>query len=72
MITINLLVEDDYIETFVNELPKDKVIIIEQEFLENKKMLENELENYKQNAAELLPYFDSMKELSKWLKSKEI
>ena len=72
MTRVNLLIEDDYIETFINELHKEKVIIIEKDFEKNRVLLENELLKYKQNANELVPYFDSMKELSKWLKAKEV
>ncbi len=56
----------------MSKVYKDKVKITEKEFLENKKLLERELENYRQNSSDLLPYSDSMKELSKWLKSKEV
>ena len=71
MITINLLVEEDYIETLMDELPKDKVIVIEKEFEQNRELLALQLENYENKSTELISYFDSMKELSIWLKAKE-
>ena len=71
MQTIHLLIEDDYIEEFIHGLPKDKVIVIEEDFKENKIMLDDELKNYQQNPSDFIPYSKSMKELSIWLNERE-
>lgn len=68
---VYLLVEDDYLETFMDSLPKEKVIVIEEDFEKNKQLLQNTLNLYKNNKSEFSPYYESMKELSDWLKKRE-
>jgi len=68
---IYLLVEDDYLETFMDSLPKEKVIAVEEDFEENQKLLQNILEEYKENQSSFLPYYESMKDVSNWLKMRE-
>ncbi len=72
MRTIHLLVEDDYIESFVEGLPKDMVIVIEEDFRANQKMIEDTLQIYKDDKSDFIPYMQSMKDLNSWLKEKEI
>lgn len=69
---IHLLVEDDYIETFIAELPKGKATVIEKDFTENQEHLKDGFSNYLDNKSTLLPYYESMKELSIWLKEREL
>ena len=64
MITIHLQVEDDYIEELMNTLPKYKVRVIEDDFKENKKLLEDELKNYRDNLTSFIPYSESIKRLN--------
>ncbi|MCD6172433.1 MAG: hypothetical protein J7J96_01425 [Sulfurimonas sp.] len=64
VITIHLQVEDDYIEELMSILPKDKVIVIEEDFKENKKLLENELKNYRDKPASFISYNESIKRLN--------
>jgi len=71
MKTIHLLVEDDYIENFVEALPRDKVTIIEENFRVNQKMFQELAQNYKDNKTTLVPYYESMKDLNSLLKEKE-
>ena len=71
MITIHLLVEEDYIEDFITTLPRDKVIVIEENFESNKKMLQNVVEDYKADKKEFVPYYDSMRGLTTWLEQRE-
>ena len=61
---IHLLVNNDYIEQLMKELPKDKVVIIEENFKENKKLFEDEIQNYKDNNLETKDYYESMRELN--------
>jgi len=67
---LHLLIEDDYIEEFVSSLPRDKVTIVEKEFDENKKLLQDELEKYNNEDIETKPYHESMQNLNIWLKEK--
>ena len=69
---IHLLVEDDYIESFVGGLVKEKVFIVEKEFEDNKKVLQEILKNYNKNKDEFTPYYESMKNMSVWLQEKEV
>ncbi|MFT5835607.1 MAG: hypothetical protein ACI9RG_000500 [Sulfurimonas sp.] len=72
MTTIHLQVEDDYIETFMKTLPKDKVIIIEEDFKNNQKNLQEQVREYENSNDTFISYYDAMKEMSIWLeKSKE-
>ena len=68
---VHLLVEDNYIESFMESLPKDKVFVIEEEFEKNKKLLNNTLEEYKDENSSVIPYVESMKDLTSWLKERE-
>ncbi len=68
MITLHLLVEDDYIQTFVESFQKDKVIIIEKEFEENKKLIQAQLQVYKDNISKFSSYSESMININNWLK----
>jgi len=67
---LNLLIDDDFIEEFVKSLPRDKVVIVEKEFQENRVKLQKEFDNYKQNKNQIKSYQQSKKELDKWLKQK--
>ena len=69
---IHLLVEDDYIQSFVDGLEKDKVSIVEKEFDDNKKNLQETLDIYNENRSEFKLYYESMKNVSNWLTSKEV
>lgn len=72
MIKIHLLIEEEYIQEFMQNLPKDKVKVIEEDFEQNKTLLQNELEQYKDSTSKYLTYNESMKNLSTWLSGKEI
>lgn len=72
MTTIHLLIEDDFVEEFMADLPKDKITVIEEDFKENKKLLYDELQEYKSGKSSVTPYYESMKKMSHWLKEQEI
>jgi len=61
---IHLLVDNDYITQLMQELPKDKVVVVEENFKENKKLFEDEIQNYKDNNLETKDYYESMRELN--------
>lgn len=71
MIKINLLIEEDYIETFMNSLPKDKVKVIEENFEDNKEKLQKAFENYTKMPESCFELNESMKNINQWLKTKE-
>ena len=68
---IHLLVDDDYVDEFVNNLPKEKVLVIENDFEENQTLLEKEFKSCRDGESVLTPYNQSMKELSSWIKERE-
>ncbi len=68
MKTIKLLVEDDFYEEFLQALPKDKVTICDQVFIENQNKFQKELDNFNNDEAGFTSYFDNMKEIDTWIK----
>lgn len=71
MIAIHLLVEEDYIEELMQNLPKDKVKIVEENFKENKVLLENSLDDALENENDLTPYNETIKNINDWLSTRE-
>ncbi len=72
MTTIHLLIEDDFVEEFISGLPKAKITVIEEDFQQNKKLLYDELQDYKSDKRIVTSYYESMKEMNNWLKEKEV
>ncbi len=70
MITLHLLIEDDYVQTLVDSLPKDKVRIIEEDFEQNKQLLKETFNEYNNNN-ESIPYSQSMNNITQWLNERE-
>ena len=70
MTTIHLLVEDEYLQTLMQNLPKDKVHVIEAEFGTNSLALESSFSSCVEDA-ELKSYSQSMREMSSWLQERE-
>jgi len=71
MVSVHLLVDDAYIDSFIQELPKEKVVVVENNFKENKQLLVSELNAYLENNIDVKSYANSMKDLTSWLKEKE-
>lgn len=69
-IRLNLLVDEEYIESLVSVLPRDKVKIIEQDFDENIVKLEKALGEYAENKGKFKDYSQSMQELNLWLEDR--
>jgi len=67
MKTIQIQVEDDYLETFLESLPQDKVKVVNQTFIDNQKKLQEELENFFHGKGEFSPYYETMKQMDNWL-----
>jgi len=68
---IQLLIEDDFLEQFMESLPKDKVYVIEEDFQNNKELLKKAFQEYETNSSNFIPYNESMKLINNWLKEKE-
>jgi hypothetical protein len=69
--TIQIQIEDDYLDTFLENLPQDKIRIIDQTFLDNQKRLQEELNDFLHGKGEFTPYYETMKEMDDWLKEGE-
>lgn len=71
MQTIHLQVEDDFIEELMGMLPRDKVIVVEENFKENRDLLQKALQDYKDDKADFIPYYESMTQLDSWLQDRK-
>jgi len=70
MTKITLLIKDDYIDSFMQELPRDKVIVIEEDFNENIEKLTNVVNEYNNDSGKFISYYDSMKNIKSWLEQR--
>jgi c-di-AMP phosphodiesterase-like protein len=70
MTKITLLIKDDYIDSFMQELPRDKVVVVEEDFNENIEKLTNVLKEYNSDRSEFISYYDSMKNIKNWLEQR--
>lgn len=70
MTKITLLIKDDYIDSFMQELPRDKVIVIEEDFNENIEKLTNVVNEYNNDSGKFISYYDSMKNIKNWLEQR--
>ena len=71
MQTIHLQVEDDYVEELMGLLSHDKVIVVKENFRENRDLLEEALQHYKDDKADFIPYYESMTQLDSWLQERK-
>ena len=71
MQTIHLQVEDDYIEELLGMFPRDKVIVVEENFNENRDLLQEALHHYRDDKADFIPYYESMTQLDSWLQERK-
>ena len=70
MQTIHLQVEDDYIEELMGLIKRDKVIVLEENFNENRDLLQKSLQHYKEDEADFIPYYESMTQIDSWLQER--
>ena len=68
---LHLLIDDDNIQSFVDSLDKEKVKIVEEDFESNRVLIQGVLDSYSSEKNLFIPYYDSMKDMSIWLKEKE-
>ncbi len=71
MKTIQLQIEDDFFEEFMQTLPKDKVILIDQTFQNNQNKFIKAFNDYKNSPETFRSHLENMKELDHWLKEAE-
>ena len=68
MKTIQLRVQDEFVDELLQMLPHDKVKVIDQDFLDNQNRLHNELESFLNTTSVFTPYHEGMKEMDNWIK----
>ena len=61
---VHLLIDNAYIEEFMQKLPKDKIVVIEEDFRKNKKLYEESLKEYIDGDKKFTPYYEGMKRLN--------
>lgn len=71
MKTLHLRVEDDFLEELKSMLPKEKVIIVDQKFLNDQSLLEEALQSYLLGDEAFITYYKEMDKMDEWLKGKE-
>jgi len=64
---VSLLIDDDFIDQFMQSLPKDKIIVVEDGFNSNVELFKTTIKDYEDNQIDLIPYNDSAKNLTSWL-----
>ncbi|MBL0708114.1 MAG: hypothetical protein JJW00_03610 [Sulfurimonas sp.] len=67
MTALHLLVEDDFIDSFVSSLPEE-VVIVEEDFKANQALLKETINDYENSKDSFVPYHKSMIVLDEWLK----
>jgi len=70
MIQLSVLVDEEYIEEFVQNLPIEKVRIVEHNFQENKKLFEELFNEYKSGTHSFYPYSKSIQNMNSWLENR--
>jgi len=67
MKTVELKVDDDFYEELTNMLPKNKLSIVDENFLNHQKTLQEELANYKDAKTSYTLYLSSIEETNMWV-----
>ncbi len=67
---VSLLIDDDFIDEFMNSLPKDKIVVVEDSFNKNVELFNNNIDDYKNDKLELTSYYDSSKDLTVWFEER--
>lgn len=72
MKTLQLRVQDEFLDELLKMLPHDKVKVVDQKFLDDQKKLHEGLDAVLSKKDELIPYHEEMKTLNDWIeKGKE-
>ena len=70
MINLHLLVDESYIEEFVQSFPAEKVRIVEHNFEENKKLFERLFDAYTSQKEAVYLYSESIQNTNEWLEKR--
>lgn len=68
MKTIQLRVQDEFVDELLQMLPRDKVKVMDKGFFDNQNKLHKELESFLNATTEFIPYHEDMKETDSWIK----
>ena len=71
MKTVQLQIEDDFYDEFLETLPRDKVTVLDQFYIDNQNKFVKELDSFKSGAQEFTSHLENMKEIDSWLKEAE-
>jgi len=64
---VSLLIDNDFINEFMQSLPKDKIVVVENNFDTNVELFNTTLKDYENNKINLVSYNESAKDLTIWL-----
>lgn len=67
MKTVQLRVQDEFVEELLEMLPKDKVKVVDQKFLTDQNRLHEELNTFLTTDTEFFPYYEEMKTINNWI-----
>jgi len=67
MKTVEIKIDDDFYDELLSMLPKNRASVVDDNFLEHQKVLQEELENYKNENLPFTLYQSSIDKTNKWL-----
>jgi len=67
MKTVELKIDDEFYDELLSMLPKNRASVVDDNFLEHQKVLQEELENYKNENLPFTLYQSSIDRTNKWL-----
>ena len=70
MKTVELKIDDGFYDELVQMLPKNRVSIVDENFLNHQKILKDELENYKNANISFTLYQSSIEKTNSWVERK--
>jgi len=70
MKTVELKIDNDYYDELVQMLPKNRVSIVDESFLNHQKILKDELANYKNENISFTLYQSSIEKTNSWVERK--
>ena len=71
MKTVELKIDDEFYDELVQMLPRKRASIVNDSFLEHQKLLQKELENYKQSELAYTLYSASIEETNSWIEEQK-
>ncbi len=65
MAVVHLLVDDEYIQSFIDTLDREKIKIVEKDFEKNKKLFEEVFQSYINSDIDFFPYYHGVRDIYK-------